>query len=400
MDAWRWGGYHKFDLADKQNAKSAAVLVNEMGVKDLSPVDLRKYLSGKTVNVQPYINEHEDGMQGTSSVKDFETFLQLAHLYFTAPRKDESLFKSYVNKEKGMVKFLKEDPQSFFQDTLMKIVYKNNPWVEGMPKEEDYNELKLDRAFAIYNQVFGNAHGMHFTFVGNIDAAKAKPLLEKYLGSLPATPTENNFKDNNIRPVKGVVQANIKRGKEAQSLITLMFTGETEYKREESLAMSALLDVLNIRITEKLREEMGGIYGGGFYGSIAKRPYVHYTVQASIPCGPENVDKLTAALMDLIKTVQQKGPDQKDLDKVKETWKKQYEVGLQSNDYWLSSLSNAWIDRHNPENILDYEKKVAALTVTDLQNAAKKFLDMNNYVKAVLYPENAKVPETKATKAF
>ena len=84
---------------------------------------------------------------------------------------------------------------------------------------------------------------------------------------------------------------------------------------------------------------MSGIYGGGLYGSIHKRPYVHYTISASIPCGPENVGKLTTALLAIIKNAQNKGVDQKDLDKVKETWKKQYHVGLQSNDYWMNSLS-------------------------------------------------------------
>ena len=119
---------------------------------------------------------------------------------------------------------------------------------------------------------------------------------------------------------------------------------------------------------------MSGMYSGGLSGSIQKRPYVHYTVIANIPCGPENVDKLTDALFGLIKNAQEKGVDQKDLDKVKETWKKQYKVNMQTNDAWLENISNAFIDQNNPENILDYEQKVNALTVQDLQKAAKKFL--------------------------
>jgi len=56
-------------------------------------------------------------------------------------------------------------------------------------------------------------------------------------------------------------------------------------------------------------------------------------------------------------------------------------------------LSQAFIDQNDPENILDYEKRVDALTIADLQKAAQKFLPMNNYVKAVLYPENASIQE-------
>jgi zinc protease len=216
-----------------------------------------------------------------------------------------------------------------------------------------------------YNQIFSNADGMHFTFVGNIDPSTAKPLFEKYLGSLPAKPEEHKFKDNGARPVQGTLLANIKKGKEPQSFINIIWSGETQYSREENLALKALIEALNIKIIEKLREEMSGIYGGGLNGAIQKRPYVHYTVMANIPCGPENVEKLTDTLFQLIKNAQAKGVEQKDLDKVKETWKKQYKVSLQNNEAWLENLSTAFIDQNNPENILDYEQKVDALTIQD-----------------------------------
>jgi len=393
MDAWRWGGWQRFPLENKDNAKHAAELIGVMGVKDMTPTDLQKFLSGKTVEVFPYLNDHEEGIEGNSSVNDFETFLQLINLYFTQPRKDEALFNSFVSKQKSMTQFLKGNPQYFFADTLTKIVYNNSPWMDQLPKSEEFENLKVDKVMSIYNQIYSNADGMHFTFVGNIDPVKAKPLFEKYLASLPGKATEHVYKDNGARPIQGVVEANIKKGKEAKSLITLLWSGETEFNREERLTFSALIEALNIKVVEKLREEMSGMYSGGLSGSIQKRPYVHYTINAAIPCGPENVAKLTTALFDIIKNAQQNGVDQKDLDKVKETWKKQYHVNLQSNDAWLTNLSSAFIDQTNPENILDYEKRVDALTVQDLQKAAQKFFNMNNYVKAVLYPENANVQE-------
>jgi zinc protease len=402
MDTWRFGGFHNFDLADKENAQYAAQLVGQMGVKDMSPTDLTKFMAGKTVSVTPYINNNEEGIEGRSSVKDFETFLQLMYLYYTQPRKDEGLFKSFVTKEKASTQFYMQDPQAWYQDTLNKVIFNNNPWSDDpVPGPEDYDKLNLDKSFSIYNRIFGNVYGMHYTFVGNIDPEKAKPLLEKYIGSLPSSPMENKYKDNGVRLIKGLTEANLKKGKESQSVINFIFEGETEYNREEKMNLAALLEVMNIKIIEKLREEMSGIYGGGMYGTVVKRPYVHYTVTAQLPCGPENVEKLEKALTELIKDAQEKGIEQKDLDKVKETWKKQYHVNLQSNDYWLGVLSNAFIDQTNPENILDYEQRVNAITVEDLQKAAKKFLTMNNMVKAVLYPESSKIaPGVKTVKPF
>jgi len=399
MDAWRWGGFQNGPLADKQNAKYAAMLVQQMGAGSFSPTDLRKFLAGKSVNVSPYINDHEEGIEGSSSVKDFETFLQLINLYLSAPRKDASLFNSYVSKQKASLKFIMQDPEAYFADTVGRVAYNNNPWNDVVPRAEDFDKINLDRSFEIYKERLGNVYGMHFTFVGKLDPQTVTPLLEKYLGSLPSSPRENAFKDNGIRMVQGPRTIAVQKGKESQSFINLMFEGEADDSRESRLKLAALLEAINIRITEKLREEMSGIYGGGLYGSIEKRPYVHYKIVANIPCGPENVQKLTDSLIAIIKSVQEKGVEQKDLNKVKETWKKQYEVGLQNNGYWLSQLSNSWINRTNPENILDYEQKVDALTTDDLKEAAQRFLPLDKMVKALLFPENVKMPE-EPKKAF
>jgi zinc protease len=387
MDAWRWGGIHNYSLADKENAQYATSLVQAMGVKDLSPIDLGKFLSGKTVDVQPYMNPNEEGIEGSSNIKDFETFLQLVHLYFTQPRKNMELFQAFVNSEKSFIRNIKSNPNSYFADTVVKIEYQNSPWANHIPDAEDFDKINIDRALAIYKEIYDNAYGIHFTFVGNMDIPKTKTLLSLYLGSLPAAKKENKFTDVGLRPVKGVVEVTIAKGAEKKSLVNILFTGDAVYSKEEDLKLQALMEVMNIKILEQLREEMSGIYGGGMSGGLTKRPYNNYNIRISFPCGPENVDTLTKALFTLLKTAQEKGIEQKDLDKVKETFKKQNEDELKRNDHWLEGLSTAWIDKEDPSWILNYSKQVAALTVQDIQLAAKKYFNFNNYIKAVLNPE-------------
>jgi zinc protease len=72
-------------------------------------------------------------------------------------------------------------------------------------------------------------------------------LFEKYLGSLPAKPEEHAFKDNGARPVQGAVLANIKKGKESQSIINVIWSGETQYSREENIAFRALSTLLILK---------------------------------------------------------------------------------------------------------------------------------------------------------
>lgn len=387
MDAWRWGGITKYPIEDKMNATTAATSIQVMGIRDMTPIDLRKFLSGKSVSAMPYLNANDEGIEGSSSVKDFETFLQLLHLYFTQPRLDSSLFKGFISSQKSSMANMKANPNFYFADTLNKIIYKDHPWAPNFPTATDYDQINLSRTFAIYKEIYGNAYGMHFTFVGNIDPAKAKPLIETYLGSLPGTSKENNFKDVGLRPAKGIVEAVVIKGAAKQSMVNIIFSGEAKYSLDEKLKLTALTEVLNIKIIETLREKMSGIYGGGMRGSLTNRPYNNYNISIGFPCGPENVDKLTAALFTILKDAKEKGIEQKDLDKVKETLKKQDQDKIKQNDYWLDALSKAFIEKDDPMWILEYSKKVDAITTVELQELAKKYFDMNNYIKAVLNPE-------------
>lgn len=387
MDAWRWGGFRNYGLENKQNAENAANIALSMGVKDMSPTELNKFLAGKSVSVQPYLNAMEEGVQGSSSVKDFETFLQLIYLYFTQPRKDEQLFKSYINAQKSFLQNAQANPFQYFGDTLTKIEYNNNPWASTLPKAADFDKIDLDKSFSIYKNIFGNAYGMHFSFVGDIDTSKVKPLIERYLASLPATKKENKFTDVGLRPVRGVVNATITKGNEPQSVVNILFTGEAPYSREEALKLDVLAEVLNIKMIEQLREQMSGIYHGGMQAGFAKRPYNNYTISVSFPCAPENVDTLTKAALSIIRDAQENGVTQKDLNKVKENLEDRNAAELKSNDHWLDVLTNSWIEREDPRWIYEYSKKVEALTVADMQATAKKYFNMNNYIKAVLMPE-------------
>src|SRR5215475_1562657 len=117
-----------------------------MGVKDMSLVDLQKFLAGKTVSATPYLNANDEGIEGSSSTKEVETFLQLVYLYFTQPRKDEKLFQNFVTSQKSFLQNIRSNPFAYFGDTLAKIEYNNNPWAAGIPTPADIEKINLDKS--------------------------------------------------------------------------------------------------------------------------------------------------------------------------------------------------------------------------------------------------------------
>lgn len=387
MSATRFGGQSQYEMKDYFNATYAINVVSQMGVKDFSPVDLRKVLAGKNVSSSPVMGVLTEGFRGQCGSNDVESLFQLTYLYFTQPRKDAELFSSYVTKQQAIIQNMMSNPQTVYQDSVQKILYKNHPRGPRFPKVDDFSKINIDRVLEIYKERFGNANGFTFIFVGSFDLSKMKELAVTYLGSLPAAGTTPSFKDLGVRPVKGVVKSEIKKGTEPKSFVQLIFTGEAPYSDAASLHLQALTEVLNIKLIETLREDLSGIYGGGMRGTLNKNPYNNYAITISFPCGPENVDKLINATMEEIKKIKEKGPLEADLNKVKETWLKQYQEDIKDNNYWVSKLQQTVDWGSNPADILTGEKRINAITAKDVQNAATKYFDMNNYVQAVLNPE-------------
>ena len=136
-----------------------------------------------------------------------------------------------------------------------------------------------------------------------------------------------------------------------------------------------------------MREKMSAIYGGGFNGSVAKDPYSRYSLQLTLPCGPENVDKLLVTADEIIDNLKKNGPEAKDMEKVKNQWMEKYKTDLKENRYWLDKVSAVMFWERDQDRILNFEQYVNKLTAAEVQETAKKLFTNNNTFTSVLYPE-------------
>ena len=387
MAAARLGGQSLAPEADKFNAAYASAAVGAMGLGDFTPLALQKMLAGKVARVASGTAELSDGLSGASSNADLETFFQLLHLKFGPVRRDDDLFKSFVSRAEDAARNALAQPDAAFNDALKKTLYANNPRVLLTPRPEDFAQLSLARIEALYEQRFSSAKGFTFIFVGSFKPEVIKPLLATYVASLPTPDVAAQFVDLGIRPVTGVVKQEVLAGLDAKAKVSLVFAGSAPYSEDEQLRVQALVEVMNLKIIDVLREKLTLIYGGGIGGGLRPVPYPSYNLAMTLPCGPENVDKVVAAAWGEIQKIQAAGPDAADLDKVKLNWTIAHRRALRENSYWLGKLNNAKLLGTDPARILSYEKDVAAITPADVQAAAKRYLRQDNYVQVVLKPE-------------
>jgi zinc protease len=274
-----------------------------------------------------------------------------------------------------------------FYDAVQTTLFNAHPRVWLTPRPANFDQLNLERMRSIYQDRFASAKGLTFVLVGSFSTEAVKPLITRYLASLPTPALTTNYTDLGVRPVTGIVTKEVRSGTEAKSQVSLNFTGSADYSEAQELRVQALVEVMNIKIIDVLREKLTLIYGGHMGGGLQRVPYPHFQLSLSLPCAPENVDKVIAAALGEIQKIQDHGVDAADLAKVKQNWLTEHRKALRENGYWLGRLQTAVLYGTDPATILTYEQQVEAITVDDIKAAALRYLPRNNYVQVVLYPE-------------
>ncbi|HEX8019645.1 M16 family metallopeptidase [Mucilaginibacter sp.] len=385
------GGTSLYSDVDYQSAAHASGMVESFGVGNYNPTQLEKYLSGKQLSVSPYISERTQGVSGNSTPKDLETAFELIYGYLTEPRKDADLFQGIITSSKAGLANRLNDPNAVFQDTLSAVLGNNNVRRTG-PSIAKIDQISLDREYAIYKERFADASGMTFTFVGNIDIEKIKPLLEKYIASLPAKNLGEQAKDLGIHIPEGQIAKNVYKGSEPKATVDLIWSGVFDYSAAEKIQLDALKECLEIRLIERLREDESGVYSPGAFANNSKFPTQRYSVFVYFGCDPKNADKLVASTLDEISKIKINGPAQVNIDKWRAESIRSRETAVRTNGFWLGYIGGQINDKEDLHQLDTYTKDLNSVTVESVKATAQKYLSGKNYIRMQLLPEAAAKP--------
>src|SRR5690606_2796129 len=190
-------GSSLYSDVDYMSASNAAALVNSSGLGQLNTVELRKYLTGKQVNISPYISERSEGLSGSSDKEGLKTAFEMIYGYFTEPRLDGDVFDNIISRILSSLENRDTDPQYVFGEQVAKSLYGNN--IRRIPPTEDaVKAIHRDRALAIYKERFADASDFTFTIVGAFTEEEIRPYLEEYLAALPTVDRKEEARDLGI----------------------------------------------------------------------------------------------------------------------------------------------------------------------------------------------------------
>ena len=387
FQAFSKGGKSLYNANELASAELTSGFISNFGLGNFDQTSLKKLLTGKEVRVTPYIGELTEGLSGNSSIQDFETLLKLAHLYFEKPRFDKEAFDALKGRYMAFVANMGSDVNKAFRDSVSMTTTDHNPrtilFTTDMIKSLDFETMKR-----VYNERLVDASDFTFIFVGNIDAAKARPMIETYLGSIKDIDRKESWKDNGVNfPKKDTYNHFTREMETAKTSIRIDLHGNIKYSNENSIMMDMISKLLSKRYLDVIREEEGGSYGVGVWSNVEKLPREEYNVSIQFDTDPAKADILKAIVYDEIQLLFTKGVKEDDLNEVKKNFIKERQENLRKNTYWVNAINAHYIynkDMLTPEA---YENLINSISKEKVEKFAKKYFAKPTKTEVVMSPK-------------
>ncbi|MEP6917987.1 MAG: insulinase family protein, partial [Acidobacteriota bacterium] len=377
------GGTSLASDAEFTAARSADDVVPAGGVGQFDAVMLDKILAGKAVAVSPFIGEVEEGMAGGSTPQDLETMFQLLYLRFTQPRADPTAFAAIASQARGLLANRMASPDVVFDQTIDAALSRNSP--RRQPETPaTVDQWNLARSLAFYKARFADAGHFTFVFVGSFTPETIKPFVETYLASLPATPVHETFRDLGIAPPTGVVDKTVQMGIAPKSQVGIVFAGSFEYDDAHVLALRTMALLLQSRLFDSIRQELGGTYSITVTPSATKIPRPEYSVRIEWTCDPARTATLVQRVFQEIEFIKSSNLSRDQVGRIHDALTREYELNSQDNGYFLNEIAR----RYSNGSVAgaSMPDQIAALTGPAIQQAAQTYLNAGNYVKVTLMP--------------
>ena len=380
------GGTSVYPDADIPNFSLISSAVTEGGVGQFNQTTLRRMLNGKSVRLSPSVGSKGQSIGGSSSVKDMETLFQLAHLYFTQPRRDDAAFQGLMDRTRAFLTNRNASPKVDYNDSITAILYGHHPRMEPVV-QKTLDKVSYDRILQIYKERFSDAANFKTVIIGNYDEKQLRQLVCQYLATLPAT---GKHEQANEQHVPQIVEGNFTRTfkkKMATPLanVSIYYTADVPFSAKADLELDFLNRVLQIAYTDSVREEKGGTYGVRVAVNFDKDDHPTAMMRISYNADPTRYEELNPIVYQQLQNIADNGPLASSMDKVRKYLLKQYDQMAITNDYWNYVIWHELEDGVDFDK--DYKKMVSEVTAQQVQHMARQLLASKRRIEVTMLSE-------------
>jgi len=364
------------------------------GISGMNFMQLQKYLSSKYLGLNISINEHDESIYAQSNPQTLEDMLQLVNRLIAAPQFTDEGWNYACLMSDQQAKINSLQPENQMLTRIRQILYGNS--IRHSEINTDFlSKLDKNTSENCFRERFRNAADFTFTFVGNVDEDSLIDLCCYYLGTLPAI---SDMKETCVyEPFSfpsGITTETVNKGQENKGQVFIAFGGtlppaQDIYEIRKDIDMiNELKSLVEMKLREIIREDMGGTYGVSVTSEIDGYPERYYKFQIIFGCEPSREKELEKEVIATLNKLRTELVDDSYIQKLHEAFRLNIQVNNRNNSWWINMINAVEVLSYLPAEVI-YDDTSIRLWVTSesMRDLAKKYLNTDNYVRVFLEPE-------------
>jgi len=380
-------GGQLIETRENPHATNMMSVFAQGGLGKHSRDELDSLLAGRTVSAGLSATDETFVALAGTTPGDLELQLQLLTAQLTDPgyrKEGEVLFRQTIN---NMFASLRATPGSALNADLGAILSDNDPRF-SLGKVEEWRALTFAKLKAdVADRLAKGA--IEVGLVGDFDEAQAIALVGKTLGALPAREAEfGAYADRRTRPFTADRSQRVLRhtGAKDQALLALTWPTRDGEDPVAALELQLLDRVVQLAITDTLREKLGKAYSPGVNSNASRtwRGYGTFSINASVDVA--QVAATRAAIFETLAALRDAPVGEDMLLRARAPVLEGYDNALKTNGGWMSLVDRAQTEPDRIERFQQSRALLAAMTAGDVQATAGRWLKAGQQVEVVVLP--------------
>ncbi len=366
------------ETAANRGVTSAALatLGRQPASRSLSSNDIRSIMSGKKVRVGPSGGADSIQISVSGQPEDFEAGMQLAHLLLTEPKIEKSAFDDWKTATLQQIEASEKDPSQLFGRLIPDAVYPEGEVRTRPLTAAQVNAVTIEAAQAWLDAAMKTSP-IEVAFVGDMKAEQVVPLVETYLGSLPARARVAPEAFDSLRKItKPAEPRTVKRTIDTTTDLgaaMVAFYGPDETNLEDARAMSMAARVLSSRMVQEIREKAQLVYSIRSNSSAGSTFPGFGLFSAASQTQPQKADSLVVKIQEMFNAFAKEGPTEAELTVAKIQTAKSMEESMKEPGFWMNQMEVATFDRTKFDDVLAEPEKTQALTAETIRTTFAKY---------------------------
>lgn len=355
----------------------ALKLPESSGYGNYSARDLALLAKQNQISLRPYSELLTHGFRGKTPIDNLETALQLLNLKLTAPQFSGD--KLEQQKQSFALNLSKTPVERTFLDNINQESYTHGEFLVINPKG-GWNQFTAQQLQQANRQLLTSTADMTLVITGAMSSKDIKPLLEKWVASLPYSDQKLASRDQGIMPKMASFNKTYPISSSDKSMVSIQFAAPAVWSQQDQLALQLIDTLVSQRLRSELREKASGIYALGFSQMLAKKPQPYYLARLNFTTSPERAQEMTAIAQKTIAQIRQSGVSEKELTEAKNIWLTENSQVTDSASYWTEALAQIASDDRQYQRLNQEQALVRQLTVEDINRLARQYLGQNSKV--------------------